>query len=56
VGAHKDQHGCYHSHAPLNLPVEVFPFLPDHYSRCVAETNVPFFSTFASSIAPPPRA
>lgn len=56
VGAHKDQHGCYHSHSPLNLPVEAFLLRPAHFSRYVTETNLPFFSTFASSISPPPRA
>jgi hypothetical protein len=29
---------------------------PAHFSRYVTETNLPFFSTFASSISPPPRA
>jgi hypothetical protein len=56
IGAHKDQHGCYHSDAQLNLPVVVCPFFPPHYSRYIAKTRLPLFLTITSSIVPPPRA
>lgn len=56
VGAHKDQHGCYHSHASLSLPPAVCSLSPIHCSTYVMETSFSLFSTIAFSIAPPPRA
>ena len=55
LGAHKDQHGCYHSHASLNLPPTMCPLSPIYGSTYVMETNFSLFSTIPSSIAPPPR-
>jgi hypothetical protein len=56
VGAHKDQHGCYHSHASFNLPPTICPLSPIYCSTYVMEASFSLFSTIASSIAPPPRA
>jgi hypothetical protein len=56
LGAHKDQHGCYHSHASLNLPVTVSLPFPIYCSNNVTETIPPFFLTIVFSITHPPRA
>jgi hypothetical protein len=56
VGAHKDQHGCYHSHASLDLPTKVSPLSPVFSSTYLTEPTQPLFPTITFSITHPPRA
>ena len=56
LGAHKDQHGCYHSHASLNLPPTVSPSSPISCSTYVMEVGFHLFPTIAFGIDHPPRA
>jgi hypothetical protein len=54
-GAHTDQHGCYHSHAPFNVPATVSLALI-YCSSYVIETIQLFFPNIAFVITHPPRA
>jgi hypothetical protein len=54
-GAHTDQHGCYHSHAPFNVPATV-SLAPISCSTYVTETIQLFIPTIAFHITHPPRA
>ena len=54
-GAHTDQHGCYHSHAPFNVPATV-SLAPISCSTYVTETIQLFIPTIAFDITHPPRA
>jgi hypothetical protein len=54
-GAHTDQHGCYHSHAPFNVPATV-SLAPISCSSYVIETIQLFIPTITFNITHPPRA
>jgi hypothetical protein len=54
-GAHTDQHGCYHSHAPFNVPATV-SLAPISCSSYVIETIQLFFPKITFVITHPPRA
>ncbi len=56
LGAHKDQHGCYHSDASLYLPVTVSSLWPTYCSRNLIAPNLPLFPIVTFSITHPPRA
>lgn len=55
LGDHKDQHGCYHSHAPFQPAAVGFPsqFFCSLY---VSEVSSPIPSVHTSDISHPPRA
>jgi hypothetical protein len=55
LGAHKDRHGCYHSHAPFNVPATV-SLSPISCSTYVTEATQPLIPTIAFHITHPPRA
>ena len=56
LGAHKDQHGCYHSHLSLNLPPTVSLLSPISCSTYVMEASFHLFPTFVFGIDHHPRA
>ncbi len=54
-GDHKDQHGCYHSHAPFQPAV--VGFLSQFFcSLYVSKVSSPIPSVHTSDISHPPRA
>jgi hypothetical protein len=54
-GAHTDQHGCYHSHAPFNVPA-IVPLPPISCSIYVVETTQLLIPKITFVITHPPRA
>lgn len=54
-GDHKDQHGCYHSHAPFLVPTSTFDWQPASAIFATALLKIPYFLA-PTSILHPPRA
>jgi len=54
-GQHKDQDGCYHSHAPFHTPATTF-LVPISFSMYVTEAISLFLPTIPFNISYPPRA
>jgi len=55
LGAHKDQHGCYHSHAPFVLVETAFNCQAVSTAIVTATLEIPY-SLAPTSILRPPRA
>lgn len=55
MGDHKDQHGCYHSHAPFVAVETAFECRAESSALVTAASEIPY-SPSLTSILRPPRA